>query len=137
VTGIDVVPRALRDARRNASGAGAQARFLQADISTVSAADLGADYSLLTDIGCMHGLSAGRLASAVVTITGAASTGATLLMFAVAPGLRAPLPRGIDPAEIPVLFRDWKLVSSRPATDVALQGPMRRASPFWHQLERL
>ena len=44
---------------------------------------------------------------------------------------------GIDPAEIPVLFRDWKLVSSRPATDVALQGPMRRASPFWHQLERL
>jgi len=36
-----------------------------------------------------------------------------------------------------VLFRDWKLASSRPATDVALQGPMRRASPFWHQLERL
>jgi SAM-dependent methyltransferase len=137
VTGIDVVPRALRDARRNASGAGARARFLQGDISTTSAADLGADYSLLTDIGCLHGLSAGRLASAVATITGAASTGATLLMFAVAPGLRAPLPRGIDPAEISELFGDWKLFSSRPATDVALQGPMRRASPFWHQLERL
>jgi len=30
-----------------------------------------------------------------------------------------------------------RLVSSSPATDVALQGPMGRASPFWHQLERL
>jgi SAM-dependent methyltransferase len=137
VTGIDVVPHALRDARRNASRAGAQVRFLQADISRASGADVGTGYSLLTDVGCMHGLSAGKLASAVDTITGAASTGATLLMFAVAPGLRAPLPRGIDPAEIPVLFRDWKLVSSRPATDVELQGPMQRAKPFWHQLERL
>lgn len=137
VTGIDVVPRALHDAKRNASRAGAEVRFVQADISRASGAEVGTGYSLLTDVGCLHGLSAGKLANAVATITGAASTGATLLMFAVARGLRAPLPRGIDPAEIPVLFRDWKLVSSRPATDVALQGAMQRASPFWHQLERL
>jgi SAM-dependent methyltransferase len=137
VTGVDVVPRALRDARRNASRADAQVRFLQADISRASGDDVGDGYSLLTDIGCLHGLSPARLASAVATITGAASTGATMLMFAVAPGLRAPLPRGIDPAEIPVLFRDWKLLSSRPASDVALQGAMRQASPFWYQLERL
>jgi SAM-dependent methyltransferase len=137
VTGIDVVPRALRDARYHAGRAGAQVRFLQADISRASGIDVGTGYSLLTDIGCLHGLSPGKLANAVATITGAASTGATMLMFAVAPGLRAPLPRGIDPAEIPVVFREWKLVSSRPATDVALQGPMRRATPFWHQLERL
>ena len=58
-------------------------------------------------------------------------------MFAVAPGLRPPLPRGIDPAEIPVLFRDWKLVSSRAATDITLQGQMARATPFWHHLVRL
>ncbi|MDR2984352.1 MAG: class I SAM-dependent methyltransferase [Nocardiopsaceae bacterium] len=137
VTGIDVVPRALSEARRNASSAGVEVRFLQADISRASGADVGARYSLLTDIGCLHGLPAAKLANAVATITGAASPGATMLMFAVSPGLRAPLPRGIDPDEIPVLFPDWKLVSQRPATDVALQGPMRRATPFWYQLERL
>jgi SAM-dependent methyltransferase len=136
-TGIDAVPRALREARRNASRAGAQVRFLQADISRTPGADIGTGYGLLTDIGCLHGLPSSALANAVATITAAAPTGATMLMFAIAPGLRAPLPRGIDPAEIPLLFRDWKLVSSRPATDVQLKGAMRPASPFWYQLERL
>ena len=137
VTGIDVVPQALRQARRNASQADVEVRLLQADISRSSVGDVGSGYSLLTDIGCLHALPAARLGNAIATITGATSAGATMLMFAIAPGLRAPLPRGIDPEEIPELFSGWKLVSSRPATEVTLQGAMQRAAPFWHQLERL
>jgi|SRR5262245_17146417 len=137
VTGIDVVPQALRQARRNASRAGVEVRLLQADISRSSPGEVGVGYSLVTDVGCLHGLPAAKLANAVTTITAAASPGATMLMFAVAPGLRAPLPRGIDPGEISELFMGWKHVSTWPATDVALQGAMQRATPFWHQLERL
>ncbi len=86
VTGIDAVPRALEHARANARQVGAQVRFLQADITTIGAGELGASYTLLLDGGCLHGLAPAQLRHAAATITGTAKAGATLLMFAFAPG---------------------------------------------------
>ena len=134
VTGADTVPRALEHARANARQAGAHVRFLQADITTIGAGELGASYTLLLDSGCLHGLAPAQLRHAAATITHAAKAGATLLMFAFAPGRRGPAPRGINPAQIPGLFPQWELAFSRPASEITLSGPLRNARPTWYQL---
>ncbi len=95
---------------------------------------LGSGYSLLVDVGCLHGLPGTALEHAAATITAAAEPGATLLMFAFAPGHRGPMPSGIDPARIPALFPQWQLDLSRPATEITLNGPLRNARPTWYQL---
>jgi SAM-dependent methyltransferase len=136
VTGVDAVGRALEAARHNADQAGATVRLLHADIAAPGIADLGAEYSLLLDGGCLHGLPDRSLRRAVATITDAAKPGATLLMLAFAPGRRGPVPRGIDPAWIPSLFPQWDLTFSRPASEVMINKRLRNASPSWHQLTR-
>jgi SAM-dependent methyltransferase len=136
VTGVDAVGRALRAARLNAGQAGADIRFLHADIASPGTAELGTGYTLLVDVGCLHGLPDRSLRRAVATVTAAAKPGAILLMFAFAPGRRGPAPRGIDPARIPALFPQWDLASSRPAGEITLSGPMRNAKPTWYQMVR-
>lgn len=136
VTGLDSVPQALEQARRNARAAEAQVRFVQADISRPGDGELGASYTLLLDGGCLHGLTPSQLQNAAARLTDLAKSGATLLVFAFAPGRRGPAPRGIDPAQIPALFPQWDIAFSRPASDVVLRGPMRHADPCWHQLVR-
>jgi len=137
VTGLDIVPRALERARRNARAAGAAVRFVQADISQAGHGELGGgNYTLLLDGGCLHGLTPAQLQRAAAALTEAAKPGAVLLMFAFAPGRRGPAPRGIGPAQMPALFPGWDLDFSRPATDVKLSGVARNASPAWHQLVR-
>ena len=136
VTGLDVVPRALEQARRNARAAGVAVRFLHGDIARAGRGELDANYTLLLDGGCLHGLAPDQLRRAAATLTDAAKPGAVLLMLAFAPGRRGPAPRGIDPAQVPGLFPQWDLAFSRPATDIDLRGPVRNASPSWYQLVR-
>jgi hypothetical protein len=64
-----------------------------------------------------------------------AKPGATLLMLAFAPR-RGPGPKGIDPARIPTLFPHWDLTSSRPASEITLNGPVRSAWATWYRLTR-
>lgn len=135
VTGVDIVDQALQAARRNAAQADANVRFLRGDIASPGTTELGAGYSLLLDVGCLHGLPDGALQRSAATITNAAKPGATFLMLAFAPR-RGPGPRGIDPARIPVLFPQWDLTSSRPASEITLNGPVRNAWATWYQLTR-
>ncbi len=135
VAGVDIVGRALRDARRNADQAGANVRFLHGDIASPGTTELGTGYSLLLDVGCLHGLPDGSLQRSAETITNAAKPGATLLMLAFAPR-RGPGPKGIDPARIPTLFPQWDLTSSRPASEITLNGPVRSAWATWYRLTR-
>ena len=55
VTGIDFVPRAIRQARQKAQAAGVEAIFHLADVTHLG--DLPIPYDLVLDIGCFHGLS--------------------------------------------------------------------------------
>jgi len=136
VTGVDAVGPALKAARRNAGQAGANIRFLHADIAGPGIADLGAGYTLMLDGGCLHGLRDEPLQRAVATITDAAKPGAVLLMLAFAPVRRGPAPRGIDPARLPALFPHWDLTLSRTASEIRVNKAMREANPAWYQLVR-
>jgi 2-polyprenyl-3-methyl-5-hydroxy-6-metoxy-1,4-benzoquinol methylase len=71
VTGVDLVPKALRTARERASKAGVEVRFVEGDIAALRAAEVGSGFQLLLDFGAVHGLkeaqreAVGREVSAV------------------------------------------------------------------------
>jgi SAM-dependent methyltransferase len=106
VTGIDDVARALQRARQHIDDAGQDVRLIHGDIAGMP--EVGRDYSLLLDIGCLHGLNKAQLGRAVTSISRAAAPGATLLMFAIAPGAPKPAPIGIEPDDIQDLFPGWR-----------------------------
>lgn len=134
VTGVDDVALALKKARRYSQDAGQDIRLIQADVA--GNADLGTGYSLMLDIGCLHGFNDIELARAVVNLNRAAAPGATLLMFAIAKGAPKPGPIGIDPDEVASLFSGWRLESSRPAEEIVMHGRLAQARPFVHRLVR-
>ena len=57
VTGVELVPRALRAARERAREAGVEVRFLQGDVAALRAAGVGSGFRLVLDFGCFHGLN--------------------------------------------------------------------------------
>jgi SAM-dependent methyltransferase len=135
VTGIDAVSVPIRKARRNAEAAGAEVRFLQADIARVAASQLGADYTVLQDIGCFAGLNDADRRRAAATLTAVAAPGARLLIFAFGPGGGGRFgPRRIELPEIQALFPAWDLEFSRPADELEVKGPLHDAPRHWHQL---
>lgn len=135
VTGIDAVSVPVRKARRSAAAAGANVRFLHADIARIAAAELGSDYSIVQDIGCFAGLDDADRARAAATITEVAAAGARFLMFAFGSGGGGRFgPRRLDASQLRTLFPAWDIEFSRPADEVDVKGPMRDAPKHWHQL---
>src|SRR5512144_151628 len=94
VTGIDVVEKALRRARKRVEEAGVEMRLVQGDVTAMREAGLGSGFRLVLDTGTFHGLNdipreaMGREVSAI------AATDATLILDCFAPRRRGPLPRG-------------------------------------------
>jgi SAM-dependent methyltransferase len=134
VTAVDFVPLALERARQR-PGADA-VRWVHGDISAPDTLDLGDGYTLVVDLGCVHGLTTDERARAAGVLTKAAAPGATLLMLAFSPADRGPMPRGADEAEVRALFTDWTLERTWAADDVTLQGPLADAAPSWFLLRR-
>jgi len=134
VTGIDDVPLALDRARAYCRESGQEVRLIRGDIAAHP--EVGDGYSLLIDIGCLHGLNAAGLSRAVANLSRAAAPGATLLTFAIAKGAPKPGPIGIDPDDVPGVFRGWQLVSTRRADEIVMHGRLAAAQPYVHRLVR-
>ena len=136
VTGIDNVSVAINRARLVASAAAAEVRFLHADITTITPAELGSGFTLLQDIGCFAELDDAGRRRAVATITEVAAPGARLVMFAFGEGGgRGPMqPRRLELPTVRTLFSGWDVEFSRPAIEIDMKGPMRDAPRTWHQL---
>ncbi|WP_277213810.1 class I SAM-dependent methyltransferase [Isoptericola croceus] len=77
--GVDLVPRAVEEARRR-DRAGI-AEFAVADVTALGAADLGA-FDLFLDIGCFQGLDADQRAAMGHGVTASAREGAVVLILA-------------------------------------------------------
>jgi SAM-dependent methyltransferase len=138
VTGVDVVPKALRRARERSDGAGAEMELIEGEVTDLGSAGVGFGFRLLLDFGCFHDEltdqqreEEGREATAV------AADDATLLIMAWKPGRRGPLPRGATPEQIQAAFDEWTLVD-----DEAMQLPdgapryVKRAEPRFYRLRR-
>ena len=135
VTGIDIVPRAVRRARERARQAGVEVQFVEGDVAALRAAGVGSGFRLVLDFGAVHGLSR---AAARVRWRG---------------GERSHLPRR-DPGDVrdfagsPGTTAAWHEsrrgrgglpgleVIDEAAFDVSGGCPLKNAAPRWYRLRR-
>jgi SAM-dependent methyltransferase len=118
VTAVDMVPKALTAARRNAADAGVSPRFLQGDVTRLLELGIADDHTLLLDFGCLHTLPEDRRSAYVAGVSHAAATGATLLLHGFRrPPRAAPMHAGLSVDEVRARFvpAGWHLVSAEPA----------------------
>jgi SAM-dependent methyltransferase len=137
VTGVDVVARALAQARARAQDAGVSLHLIHGDVTRVAeeVASRG-PYRLLLDAGCYHGLDDAQRARYAELVGQVAEDGAALLMFALTPGgaARPRTFRGASEREIRARFEDgWELVWTRPHT---ARPVFAGAGQLWYLLLR-
>ncbi|MDQ3549031.1 MAG: methyltransferase domain-containing protein [Chloroflexota bacterium] len=137
VTGVEIVPKALRRARDRAGEAGVKVRFVDGDVTSLRAAGVGTGFRLVLDIGTVHGLTpeqhqkVGREVSAVV------APEATLVMYAFAPARRGPLPRGMSRGEIEAAYSGWKVIEEVAFDMSGLPESVKKDDPYWYRLSRV
>jgi SAM-dependent methyltransferase len=134
VTGVDIVPKAVSSARERAREAGVEVRLVEADVASLTAAEVKSDFRLVLDFGTIHGLSDEDRAAAGRLVSQVATADATLLMFVFGPRRRGPAPRGMSRGDIEATYPGWTVTDEAPA-DVNLPGFMK-ADPRWYRLRR-
>jgi SAM-dependent methyltransferase len=115
VTGVDMVPKALAIARRNASAAGVKPRLVGGDVTRSDELGVGDGYTLLLDFGCFHTLPEDRRPAYVTSLSRVAAPDATLLMYGfLQPPKAAPVHAGIKVDEVSQRFggAGWELVAA-------------------------
>jgi 2-polyprenyl-3-methyl-5-hydroxy-6-metoxy-1,4-benzoquinol methylase len=130
VTGVDFTPKALDMARAKARSAEMSVDFVHADVTQLSQAGIEAKFQLITDNGCLHGLSDGDRDLYVREITAAAAPGAHLLIVGAKPGGPVRLLR-LDQAEVERRFTPaWTLLSTAEERMTFPDGYAHRHTPI-------
>jgi len=131
VTGVEAVPRALKEAQKRAQEAGVAVDFRLGDVTRLPDLGLEPGYTLVFDFGCYHGLNAAERARYAAGVTAIAATGATLLMMAFTRAL-PPIPSGVSESELRERFGPaWQLQWSRPTQEVGTPAMMRAAAAMF------
>ena len=119
VTGVDMVPKALAIARRDAAAAGVGPRFVHGDVTRLHDLGVGHGYTLVLDFGCFHTLPDDRRPAYVASVSDVAAPGATLLLYGFRrPPKTAPMHAGVTTDEVQQRFSraGWELTSADRAT---------------------
>ena len=136
VTGIDIVPKAVRTARKRASGAGVEILFVEGSVTTLTAAGIGSEFHLILDFGVVHGLQPEHVRAVSREVTAVAAEDATLLMYAFSPGRRGPLPRGISREEIEQAYTGWRITDEKAFDLAGAPRFVQKARPRFYCLRR-
>jgi SAM-dependent methyltransferase len=136
VTGVDMVHKAVRAARERAEGAGVEARFVDGDVTALRAASVGSGFHLVLDFGTVHGLTRAQREAVGREVSAVAAADATLLMYAVAPGRRGPLPRGASREEIDAAYPGWSVIDDDALDVSGAPTAFKKANPRWYRLRR-
>jgi Methyltransferase domain len=120
VTGIDLIPKAVRRARIRARQTGVDVRFVDGDVTRLRETEVGADFRLLIDFGLFHDeLTDEQRAAMGREVTAVAAPGAALLMAAWAPRHRRGLLwRGASRDEVEAAYPKWTVIDEQ-ACDVS------------------
>jgi len=119
VTGVDFVSKPLEAARAKARAAGVTVDFRQADATRLETAGVGADFTLIVDNGCLHGMSAEDRDGYVRGVGSVIAAGGRLLIIAFTPGGSFGVP-GIAADEVMRRFADgWTAISSGSESELA------------------
>lgn len=136
VTGVELVPKAVREAEQRAAAAGVEVRFIAGDVSKVQPADIGSGYRLIVDFGTVHGLDPAQRMAVGQLVNAVAAPDASLLMYALAPRKRGMLPDGADRAELEAIYPGWKVVEEQRFDPSGLPESTRKDDPRWYRLTR-
>lgn len=136
VTGVDLVPGAIRQARRRAAAEGLALRFVQGDITRLSPGALGTGFDFIWDFGAEHALGPEELVATGRGVTALAAPGAELVIMAFAPGKRGPGPRGLDRDEIAGAYPRWRIECAEPFDRAALPEWLGGVTPNYWRLRR-
>ena len=110
VTGVDILPKALRRARERIGEAGVDVRFFEGDVTKLSTVGVGSNFTPSRISACPRPLTDEQRASMGREVTAVAAPGATLLMVAWELGRRGPLPRGAGREQIEAAYPEWEVV---------------------------
>ena len=136
VTAVDVVPKAIQDAKKRAAERGVPVDFVVADVTAMSASDVGRGFTFFLDVGCFHGLADNQRLAMAESVTNLATSDATLLLLAFQPGKRGPLPRGASRQDVERFLDRWTVVDEGAAETAGIPRPLKKASPRWYRLRR-
>ena len=136
VTGVDLVPKAVRVARERIRAAGTEVQLIQGDVTALRDIGVGSGFRLVWDFGTVHGLTQVQRQAVGREIDAIATGDATVLMLAWAPGRRGPLPRGMSRDDIEEAFGGWRITDEEPFDATGLPGPLRSVDPRVYRLRR-
>jgi SAM-dependent methyltransferase len=136
VTGVDIVPKALRLARERARRADVKANFLDGSVTALTAVGVGSGFRLILDFGTVHALPPDDVRAVSGEVTAVSTEEATLLMYAFSPGRRGPLPRGLGRAEIERTYEDWTITDEEAFVLAGAPRLVQKAHPRFYRLRR-
>ncbi|WP_322986656.1 class I SAM-dependent methyltransferase [Streptomyces sp. S584] len=128
VSAVDLVDRAVRQAREKAAAAGADVTVLCGDATRLDEVGAPGPYDLFFDLSCYCGIPPHRREAYAAGLTERAAPGARLLMFGYGPGAFDDSWSGVTGDELSARFSGWQL------SDVTLgTNPV---PTFWFTLQR-
>ncbi len=113
VTGIDIVPKAIRRARARTAAEGVDVDFADGDVTRLRDAGIADGYRLVLDTGTFHDFAPDARLAMGREIDAVASADATVILT-VWPERRRPLIRGVDRDGIEAAFPAWEVIDSGP-----------------------
>ena len=136
VTGIEIVPWALRTARSRARDANVDVRFIKGDVTALREAGVGTGFQLVLDLGTVHGLTPEQRVAVGSEVTAVTVPGAMLIMYAFKPSRRGPLPRGMSREEIQETYPEWTIEEAIPFDLTGAPESLGDDDPHWYRLVR-
>lgn len=133
VTGIDVVPKAVRAARERVREEGVEVEILEGDVTALRDAGVAPGFSFFLDVECFNHLDDEQRAKVGTEVNAVATDDATMLLLAWTRAHRGPLPPGAGPGDLMKAFRGWSIVGQEPY-EGEMPPPFRSASPSWFRL---
>jgi SAM-dependent methyltransferase len=130
VTAVDMVPKALAIASRNATAAGVSPRFVEGDVTRLHDLGVGDGYTLVLDFGCFHTLPEDRRSAYVTEVSSAAAPGATFLLYGFRrPPKPVPMHAGLTVEEVRQRFgpAGWRLLGAERTSPETISARARRA----------
>ncbi|MET9681823.1 class I SAM-dependent methyltransferase [Streptomyces coeruleorubidus] len=128
VAAVDLVDRAVRQAREKADAAGADVTVLCGDATRLDEVGVHGPYDLFFDLSCYCGIPPHRRDAYAASLTKRATPGARLLMFGYGPGAFDDSWSGVTADELRARFAGWQLVDVTPGTNPV--------PTFWFTLHR-
>jgi SAM-dependent methyltransferase len=128
VAAVDLVDRAVRQAREKADAAGVDVTVLCGDATRLDEVGVPGPYDLFFDLSCYCGIPPHRRDAYTAGLTTRAAPGARLLMFGYGPEAFDDPISGVTADELRARFTGWQLADVTPGTNPV--------PTFWFTLHR-